>query len=459
MKTTIFALIATCAILLSTSLSFGLQTTFTPGILFSEEYTDNHYRTNNDKEHECITIIAPSIKAQILEKTGGAEIFYKPSYVAYDKFDDNNILRQSAIFSGWAQIVKNFRLDVSDSFLRTEEPDEEENIIIRRNREPYYTNSASLNLTCQFGKSDSFKLGYLHSILENEDPDIEDNERHNPSIAITYWFIPRQLGLETNVSYTRGELEMSDDFDNWTGNLKLIKRFTRHFEGFIQYTHTYMDYQGDHKKYHIYDPSIGIDYTVDQDTHLAFSVGYFYQDREGSEDESGLSITGNLGKSWTFKQGSINLTGSSGYDETYFGAENLGFDIFYQAQYNASYSFTRHLSGDITSSYRRDKYVNLDTERKDNTAKAAIGLTLQPLQWTFIRLNYTYQLVDSTLDENDYVENKGLIGITFQPLKWVSIGLNYTYKSVDSTLDEENDYVENKGLISITLSPPRPFRK
>jgi len=458
MKPTIFSLIAICAILFFVSPSFGFQATFTPCISFSEEYTDNHYRTNNDKEHEYITTISPSFKAQILEKTSGVEIFYKPSCVAYDKFDEDNILRHSANFSGWAEIVKNFRLDVSDSFLHTEERDAEENITIRRSREPYYTNSASLNLTCQFGESDSFKLGYLHTILENEDPDIEDNERHNPSIAITYWFIPRQLGFETNISYTRGELEILDDFNNWTGNVKLIKCFTRHFEGFIQYTHTYMDYQGDSENYQIYDPAIGIDYAIDQDTHLSFSVGYFYQDREKSEDESGLSINGNLGKSWTFKRGSINFTGSSGYDETYFGAENLGFDIFYQAQYNASYSFTKHISGNITSSYRRDNYVNLASERKDNTAKVAIGLTFQPLQWVFIRLNYTYQLVNSTLDENDYVENKGLIGITFQPLQWVFIGLNYTYQSVDSTLDED-DYVENKGLISITLSPSRPFRK
>ncbi|MGP8330800.1 MAG: outer membrane beta-barrel protein [Methanosarcinaceae archaeon] len=415
MKTTIFFLIATCAILSFTSPSFGFQATFTPGISFSEEYTDNHYRTNNNKEHEYITTISPSFKAQILEKTGGAEIFYKPSYVVYDKFDENNILRHSANLSGWAEIAKNFRLNVSDSFVYTEEPDTEEDATIRKSREPYYTNSAGLNLTCQFGESDSFKLGYLHSILENEDSDIEDNERHNPSIAITYWFIPRQLALETNVSYTRGELEISDDFDNWTGNVKLIKKFAKHFRGFIQYTHTYMDYQGDSKKYQIYDPSIGIDYTIDQDTHLSFSVGYFYQDREESEAESGPSISGNLGKSWTFKRGSINFTGSSGYDETYFGAENLGFDIFYQAQYNASYSFTKHIRGNISSSYRRDKYMNLKTERKDNTAKAAIGLTFQPLQWMSIGLNYTYQLVNSTLDENDYVENKGLISIILSP--------------------------------------------
>ncbi len=427
MKTKIFSLIAACTILLSASPSFGLQATFTPGISISEEYTDNYHRTDKDKEYEYTTIISPSFTAQIPGKTRGVKISYKPSYVIYDKFDENNTWRHSASFSGWAEIAKNFRLNAGNSYVYTEEPDVEiEEIIIkdttiRKGRNPYHTNSAGLNLIGQFGESDSFNLGYLHSILENKDPDIEDNERHNPSIAITYWFIPRQLGLETNISYTKGELEISDDFDNWKGSARLIKSFTRHFKGFVQYTHAYMDYQGDSENYQIYDPSIGIDYKINQNTHLSFSVGYFYQDREESENESGISINGDLGKSWTFKRGSINLTGSSGYNEAYFGAENLGFDIFYQAQCNASYGFTKHISGDISGSYRNDKYVNLDTERKDNTAEAGMGLT-------------------------------------FQPLPWMTIGLNYTYRSVDSTLNE-NNYVENRGLISITLFPSRPFRK
>lgn len=418
MKTKCF-IVTICIVCMSASFAFAFQATFTPGISVNEEYTDNYHQTENNKEHEYITTISPSFTTQILGKTSGAEIFYEPSYAIYDKFDENNTWRHSANFSGWAELSKNFRLDVSDSFVRTEEPNAEiegiiteEDTTIRRSREPYYTNSADLNLTCEFGESDSFNLGYLHSILENKDPDIEDNTRHNPSIGMTYWFIPRQIGIETNVSYTRGELEISDDFDNWEGSVKLIKSFTRHFGGFVQYTHVYMDYQGDSENYQIYDPSIGIAYIIDEDTHLSLSVGYFYQDREESENESGISINGDLGKSWTFKRGSINITGSSGYDEAYFGAENLGFDIFYQAQCNASYGFTRHISGDISGSYRRDKYVNLDTERKDNTAEAGMGLTFQPLPWMTIGLNYTCRSVDSTLDENNYVENKGLISIT-----------------------------------------------
>ncbi len=406
---------------MSASFAFAFQATFTPRMSVNEEYTDNYHLTENNKEHEYITTISASFTAQILGKTSGAEIFYEPSYAIYDKFDENNTWRQSVNFSGWTEIAKNFRLDVSDSFVYTEDPNAEiEDTTIRRSREPYYTNSAGLNLTCQFGESDSFNLGYLHSILENTDPDIEDNTRHNPSIAVTYWFIPRQIGIETNVSYTRAEFEISNDFDNWEGSVKLIKSFTRHFRGFVQYAHTYMDYQGDSENYQIYDPSIGIDYTIDENTHLSFSVGYFYQDREESENEPRINITGNLGKSWTFKRSSINITGSSGYDQAYFGAENLGLDIFYQAQCNASYGFTRHISGDIFGSYRRDEYVNLDTERKDNTAEAGVGLT-------------------------------------FQPFPWMTVGLNYTYRSVDSTLNE-NDYVENIGLISISLSPSRPFR-
>ena len=415
--------------LLFTSPSFGFQATFTPRISVNEEYTDNLFLSDKNTEHDYITTVSPGFTAEILGKNNGASISYSPSHSFYDRYSEKDSWRHNARFSGWAELSKNTRLDISNSFLRTEDPLTDADIVdsqvedetvqidntIRKSRNTYYTNSAAVNLTHKFGETDSFKLGYVHSILENDDETIEDNVMHNPSMGLTYWFIPGQLGLETNASYRSGELEISDDFDNWKGSAKLIKSFTRHFKGFVQYAHVYMDYQGDGENYQIYDPSIGIDYTIDKDTHLSFSVGYFYQDRVKSKDESGTSINGELGKSWIFKRGSINLTGSSGYDETYFGAENLGFDIFYQAQCNASYGLTKHISSNISGSYRRDKYVNLATERKDNTSIAGMGLTFQPLPWMSVGLNYTYRSVDSTLDENDYVENKGLISITLSP--------------------------------------------
>ena len=42
-----------------------------------------------------------------------------------------------------------------------------------------------------------------------------------------------------------------------------------------------------------------------------------------------------------------------------------------------------------------------------------------------------------------------------QALEWMSLSLNYTYRKVDSTLDQD-DYDENRVIFRITLFPPPP---
>ena len=188
MKSKIF-IVAACTLFLTTSITFGYQATFIPRISINEEYTDNLFLTKRDKEHEYITTISPGFTAQILGKNSGAEISYDPEYSIYDEYDEYDSWRHDARFSGWVQMAKNTRLEVNDSFLYTEDPlrdpdiarlrAEEPGVLIdstiRRTRETYYTNTAGINLIHQFGRADSFNIGFIHSFLENDHPGYEDN--------------------------------------------------------------------------------------------------------------------------------------------------------------------------------------------------------------------------------------------------------------------------------------------
>ena len=147
------------------------------------------------------------------------------------------------------------------------------------------------------------------------------------------------------------------------------------------------------------------------------NTGYFIQDREKNDNESGLIINGNLGKTWSFKRGSVNIKGSSGYEESYFGTENLGFNRYYGAQASANYKLVKSLTGNISGSFRRNKYVNQDDNRTDKLKKAGAGLTFNPItiRWLHLSLNYSYNTVDSTEKENKYDENRVLLSITLSP--------------------------------------------
>ena len=189
MTNRIYILILTACLLLSAvSSAVAFKATFTPTITVDEEYTDNLFLSDNDKEHDYITTISPGFSFNLSGKNIGAGILYTPTYTVYDRFSENNTWRHSVELSGWADVSKNNRIDIHDSFFRTEEPLSEADITtlrleeptalidntIRRSRQTYYTNTSNIRLTHQLGRSDSIYLQYIHSILENDDPNIED---------------------------------------------------------------------------------------------------------------------------------------------------------------------------------------------------------------------------------------------------------------------------------------------
>lgn len=430
MKSKIF-IVAACTLFLTTSITFAYQATFIPRISVNEEYTDNVFLTERNKEHDYITTISPGFTAQILGKNSGAEISYDYGYSMYDEYDEYDSSKHSARFSGWVDMAKNTRLEVRDSFLYTEDPLVDSDIAIvraedpdvlidstiRKSRRTYYTNSTNINLIHQFGRADSFNLGFIHSFLKNDDPDYEDNERYNPYAGLTYWFA-HDWGMNMRGSYTKGEFDDSDDLDGWYGSARLIKRFSRQLDGFVQYAHTAVEYDGNSEDFQVYNPSAGFIYTISKDTSFSFEMGYAILDGEDSGNTSAVSGIGSLTK--IFKRGSIHITGSGGYEGSYFGAEGLGVAEFYELAGSVTYQLTRHLSGNVFGSYRDNDYTETTDDREDKITRAGLGLTMQALEW-------------------------------------MSLGLNYAYRTVDSTLDTE-EYDENRVLFRITLSPPRPFR-
>ncbi len=260
----------------------------------------------------------------------------------------------------------------------------------------------------------------------SEEPD-EKYEIINPSIDMEYNYEPFKLGINAMIAYTEGisdtdilseKKDESNDFTEWEGSIKITKKFTRRFEAFFQYAHAIMDFKGGSQEdYVVYDPSIGIEYIVARDVPLSFSIGYVTRDIKGEGNESDVTIDGDLGRTWNFSRyGSLDFKASSGYDESYLGADKLGFGVFYDASVKAEYDFTRYIKGDVFGSYQRDRYTELDSTRNDKTKDAGFGLTFQLInKCLFIRVGYSYHAVDSTSEEDSYKENRFLIDCMLSP--------------------------------------------
>ena len=414
----------------------GYKATFTPKISIREEYTGNVFFTSEDTEDDFVTVVSPGFDVEISGKRKGITISYTPEASFYSNNSENDTLRHNASINGWVDISRNTRLEIYNTFRRTEEPftRPEEALTVeqppaevdttrRRRLEPYYTNTTGFNLAQQIGKTDSVTIGYAYSILENEDSDVQDNARHNPSIAFSHQFSP-YMDIGLSADYMRGEFSgESDDFDSFRGGFTLNRNFTKHFSGNVRYTHTIMDFKGETEDYQIYDPSIGFGYVFGENASVSLNIGYFIQDRRNSEDETGLSVNGNVGKTWQFKRGAINISGSSGYGESYFGAENLGFNTYYQVAGVGNYMFTKSLNGRLFGSYRENKYVNLVDDRTDKVSIAGVEVTYSPLtvKWLNFSLTYTYRQMDSTEDENDFEEDRVQLNISMTPSRVIQL--------------------------------------
>ena len=304
LKTTCFLILA-ISFLMNTR-AFSLQYTFQPRASASEEYTSNVYLTKDNKKDDYITITSLGFTAAALGKTGGLEVSYDPAYSFYKNYDENNGWSHDAKMRFWSDLSKRTRFEVSDSFLRTQYPLGEEDILvlrdnnvvqegdstIRQGRRTYYRNTANTRLSYQFGRDDSVYAGFTYGLLRNNDSQqYEDNDFYSPTLGLNYWFGPK-FGFESNATYTKADFsqdedfvgEGTSDFDNYTGSIRFIGRTGERFSVFTQYNQIYRNFEGNNDNdYMVYAPSAGFIYAVEKGLNLRLGAGYFYADIDHEE--------------------------------------------------------------------------------------------------------------------------------------------------------------------------------
>ena len=253
--------------------------------------------------------------------------------------------------------------------------------------------------------------GITTILLDNDDPTIEDNQSHTPSAGLTYFF-ESQWGFEVNGKYTRGEFEFSEDLDLFMGDVSLLKAFGKHFIGHIRYTHVVVNYKGEESDDQTYNPSIGFDYDIEKDISLSIDAGYFHNDFKLREDTD--AFNGSLRLIKKYEHGQINLSALGGFDYSFFGAEQLGFSQFYEGAVSGNYQLAKFIGGHIYGSYRNTDYKD-QADRKDKRTTVGGGLYWQAFEWMNIGLSYRFQTLDSTIETDNYDENRVNVTITLVP--------------------------------------------
>lgn len=419
-----------CFMLFAQKLSAEAVWVWTPELKIQEQYTDNLFLDSDNRESDWITVLGAGMELQGEGKTGGLRLDYSPSYSLYQEYDQYDTLRHEADLELWKDLSRRLRFTVSDFFERREQPQDAGDVdlweeqegamledLLERGREPRSINTARARLDYNFGPRDEAYLQYALRNEWNDNPGEEDNERHTPSLGLTYWF-SRLYGLQTAGSYTYADYEDSENREYWDGRMRLMRNFSKKLDGYVQYRHSHLRYSGERSGYTVYEPSVGLAYNFAKQGRMSAGLGYYIQDQEDNGQQEGLVMDADISKTWSQRRSSFSLGGSSGYGESFSGTEEQGFTIYYQGRAEYAYALRKDLDWNLLAGYHHYTYKDRDPERRDHLVKLGTGLSYLWTRSISTDLEYEYRDLSSNLEAQEYYENRGTLSLTWRPQGW-----------------------------------------
>jgi len=432
------------------SLAFAAKYTFIPRLDVNSYYTDNINLTPTDTESAFVTSVVPGFTAGVSGRTAGINLRFNPGYTFYSNNSDQNYWRINAGLNSFVDITQHTKLTVTDTYyltrdpnpeflitdVRADEPDAFVDPTIRQGRGKYWRNSFGARVDQKFGVDKSIFVQYRNQILRNDNTVFFQDSNVNTGIAgLTYYFGPK-WGTQLEGTYSKRTFDQASDFsgtpsddqDAWGGRVRLIRRFTRAADGFLEYTYGNVKFTSGrplseapglgqptlvvNQDYTIHDVRVGADYAIEEDILLTASVGWAVQVNDVTDNKDGL--VGKLVLRKTLQRGGFRVEASAGYDTNAFNttAQNLGLIRFYRAGATGDYQLFRRLYGDIYGAYRHNIYVDTIPERTQDLYTAGAGLTWQPYRWGSIRLGYSYRTSFSGLETEEYTENRILLNLS-----------------------------------------------
>ncbi len=399
----------------------------TPSLSISEEYDDNLFLDSTDEKSDYLTMASPGFSFSLVSQNIELGLEYVPTFVEYADKNEYDTVRHSGTLTFGQDLTEYLRLDVTDTWLRSEEPLEtvEEVEGERRTRNTYERNTGSASLRYVFGMENALTIGYRHSLLENEenqDDDVDDGRIQNPFVTVTYHFnVKNQIELDygfTRADFWRDDVPQDgvltgDDYTGHSAGIRYIYSFTPHTTGSLGYslaTRNFdvfvLDDTTENQDYKVHEGSIGFEHAFAPDLSLSAGAGYFSQDYvnasetspdEPRHDETGYTYNAMLNKQ--FERGSFSIGGNGGWDEAYLEAERRGFTRYWSANTTLEYQILESVNSYAGGSYRRDRDEN---DRDWENLRGNCGLTWSCLRWFSLSLDYSYAERNDDEDLDDY---------------------------------------------------------
>ncbi|WP_020589538.1 outer membrane beta-barrel protein [Desulfobacter curvatus] len=414
-----------------------MVTQIIPTLTVTEEYTDNYFQTGTDPFEEWTTSYELGFSVGFLNRRSQIYLEYNPEYTDYKNLNDRDGLDQNASLSAACQLTKHTSAQADISYdghdgnntgeswehsasasidsqlartIQTSLAYDYSNSYDQQVRTGDYkehqTHTARTSIRKTFGPQNSMGANFLYETDSYKNSDADEYKSYEPSAFLTYW-LTRMDGVESNLEYVGKKFDTiaGKDYETIAGDIRYIRKFTRHFDGYIKYRHYISDREdGDHVIYH---PSVGIDWDITEDAGVSIGVGILFHDWDNANgDSTDPFLDLNVYKVFNFSpKGSLYITASSSYEESDEEAASLGYNMSYQAGCYLNYMLARRLSSHLFGSYELQQFKDT-VDRQDDTCEIGGGLTWKPLRWLQVSANATHTnyKTDAAL-RDDYQEN------------------------------------------------------
>ncbi len=285
-----------------------------PTLTVSEDYTDNYLKADTSTKEEFITSYRLGFSLGFLNPRSKIYLSYSPEYKDYknfnnrDRFQHNTSLTgqfnptkftdisaglsysantdelagesydNTADIRGRTQLTKNTYMTYSESYSRSFDQQQRTGDYLEHD-----VNITSFGLSNQYGDKSSRGFNVSYSFDSYDQQNADEYTKISPSGFYSYWFNPLN-GLDFYAGYENTDFDnSSDDIDSYKGHVRYIRKFSRHFDGYVKYRHSFSDRDsGEHTIYH---PSLGFDWQVTEDSGISLGIGLLFHEWDSSTND------------------------------------------------------------------------------------------------------------------------------------------------------------------------------
>jgi hypothetical protein len=387
--------------------------TLLPTLTVSEEYTDNFNLTKSNKQSNFRSTVAPGLGLGINSAFVKGLVSYQfaPSY---DTATEDVALFHSLLGRVEWEATPLWKLTLSDTFARSDQPSEADRLGLRQQRQAFTSNTVSLSSDYLLGRV-ATRQSYQMSTFSGEEGD--DTTSHTLAVSATVplgqtnsitggyeYLISNTTNGNANGTLTTSTTTSgaSNDFEvtghKFTAGASRKVNTLRTVGITTSYAMRTVTSQNSETDFRLWSAAVFTDYELPGRLKLSASLG-----ASALSSDSGASVGPNLSTksslTYQFARALLALAVDKGFSETFAEGENFGVVETEGVTASLSYPITPLLTGSLAGNWRRSKTTGLGNTSLGNQQQnnqesenwggtVSFGWRLRP--GLLLELSYTY---------------------------------------------------------------------